>query len=677
MVSYRRHLIPAALVVVAAGLRILGIGWGLPQVYEEATPLRHAWEMWGWGLDRGFDPNPHFFNYPSLTIYIQFILQLVIFAWLKLFGGISDPIDFQALYILNPTPFLLMGRLVTAAFGAGTVLVTTLLARRIAGPAAGAVAGLVVAVSPLHIAKSQVVEVDVPLTFFCALYLWFGLQVMDRPKTRRFVGLGVALGLAISTKYTAALLVLPLLPVLWFAGRRPGHPRGSVREQGRGNKRGVSKKAHPQAPGPARGRWTLVTLASAFAAFALTSPFVLLDFESFRLALAMERAHMQAGHFGTGASRSWIYYLGALGRDGIGWPGLAAAVAASVWFGVRRRKPWALMLAVFVLGYWIAVGSWSMKAPRYVLPILPPLAVLAAVLLVEAASARRPMGILGRRAILGVGVLAVLTPALLGLPGAWQRTRPDTRTLARQWILANVPAGSMIVTESYGPELIGPLDLIPLPAELKQRVEAGAPVYGVLQIPMLQVRPELSARFYDLALYAASDYVVVSSTVRDRYLAEPRRFATQAKFYRGLDAGYERAAEFTPGTGPGPTVIVYRNPGNQVPLADREAIPGPPPLGATGAEYSGEENFFYYNLGLIFEQFAFVDAAAASYAAGLALPVLRPPIHVNLALALTRCALRTGRPQDAIRILDREAARCPNPADRRTLIRYRDRIAGR
>ncbi|MCK5613107.1 hypothetical protein KAR91_65140, partial [Candidatus Pacearchaeota archaeon] len=75
-----------ALVFIATVLRIYGIDWGLPQVYEEATPLYKAWEMWGWGARDSLDLNPHFFNYPSLSIYLQFMGQGLLYVLLKIFG---------------------------------------------------------------------------------------------------------------------------------------------------------------------------------------------------------------------------------------------------------------------------------------------------------------------------------------------------------------------------------------------------------------------------------------------------------------------------------------------------------------------------------------------------------------------------------------------------------------
>jgi hypothetical protein len=84
---------------LAAILRGVGIEWGLPEVYEEATPLREAWDMWGWGDERGFDLNPHFFNYPSLFISLQFVVQAVLYAILRPLGFVSGAAEFQLLYL--------------------------------------------------------------------------------------------------------------------------------------------------------------------------------------------------------------------------------------------------------------------------------------------------------------------------------------------------------------------------------------------------------------------------------------------------------------------------------------------------------------------------------------------------------------------------------------------------
>src|SRR6188508_1169897 len=64
-------LVPWALVVFALLVRTAGIGWGLPEVFEEAYPLKTAMRMHG--LER-LPPtlDPGFFRYPSLVIDVQY-----------------------------------------------------------------------------------------------------------------------------------------------------------------------------------------------------------------------------------------------------------------------------------------------------------------------------------------------------------------------------------------------------------------------------------------------------------------------------------------------------------------------------------------------------------------------------------------------------------------------------
>src|SRR5207249_4654538 len=75
-------LVLGALLVLAAALRFHGLGWGLPDVYEEAYPFKKAWDMWGFGPMRRFDLDPHFFKYPSLTLYLQMLGQALTFGLL-------------------------------------------------------------------------------------------------------------------------------------------------------------------------------------------------------------------------------------------------------------------------------------------------------------------------------------------------------------------------------------------------------------------------------------------------------------------------------------------------------------------------------------------------------------------------------------------------------------------
>jgi len=140
----------------------------------------------------------------------------------------------------------------------------------------GGDAALFLAVSTFHIRKSQIVEVDVPPAFFSTLALLWMVRITERPSLRNYLLEGIFTGLAVSTKYTALVLVLPLSVSHLLVLRRA--------VDGGGGTRGGRE-------------WTWIHPASALMAaavtFFVTSPFVLLDHTTFLRHLSFEREHMR------------------------------------------------------------------------------------------------------------------------------------------------------------------------------------------------------------------------------------------------------------------------------------------------------------------------------------------------------------------------------------------------
>jgi hypothetical protein len=367
-------------------------------------------------------------------------------------------------------------------------------------------AAALLAVNTYHVSRSHLIEVDVPLTFFVMLVFWLVLRVADRPTLRNYIIAGAAVGLAASTKYTAAMLVLPLVAAHAFARRAE------------------------TAPPP----WTypLLSLAAAAAVFLLTSPYVLLDAGTFWKHFSAERQHMRAGHFGVTGSSSWWYYTRSLTGPLLGIPAAVLALAGLVYAaGVRRTAP-ALIVAAFVVPYLLAVSSWSMRAERYLLPILPALLVFAVSLVGTASktlfSSRWPAPV--RAAIAAVVGLAMAVPVVRAYPAYSRSIETDTRTASVEWIETNVTSGSFLVVEPYGPEVFGPQTLSAVNPAVRNKVmqlKEGTPNYAVLMVPMFQVAPERSEVFYDLSLYENDKgrgvFAGVGWWVGDRRLQEPAR----------------------------------------------------------------------------------------------------------------------------------------------------------
>ena len=117
--------------------------------------------------------NPHFFDYPSLYIYVQTavaVVRFVVGAMRGLWHGLAQA----------PTEdFYVWGRAVTAILGTATVWVVYRAGMRW-GARTALLAAVMVAVMPLHVRESHYVLTDVPATFLVMLTLLLSLRAHER-----------------------------------------------------------------------------------------------------------------------------------------------------------------------------------------------------------------------------------------------------------------------------------------------------------------------------------------------------------------------------------------------------------------------------------------------------------------------------------------------------------------
>src|SRR5829696_2218603 len=191
------------LALLAAGLlRFWALPHGVPfsvQVDEPEVMIRAVRMM------KTGDLNPHFFDYPSLYMYVQAAVATARF----LFGAVRG--EWASLAQAPPEAFYLWGRAVTAIMGTATVWVLYRAAIRW-GRATALLAAVMFAVMPLHVRESHFVLTDVPVTFFVVLALLLSLRAHERGSAGAFALAGAAAGLAAGTKYNGAVAVLmPLL----------------------------------------------------------------------------------------------------------------------------------------------------------------------------------------------------------------------------------------------------------------------------------------------------------------------------------------------------------------------------------------------------------------------------------------------------------------------------------
>ena len=122
-----------AILVAAAGLRIAGLGFGLPAVYNpDEVPIVSRALAFAKG-----DLNPHNFLYPSFYFYLLFGWVGMYFVLARAAGTVASIQAFQAQFFTDPTSIYLAARTLGVACGTATVGCVYLLGRRMFGRAAG------------------------------------------------------------------------------------------------------------------------------------------------------------------------------------------------------------------------------------------------------------------------------------------------------------------------------------------------------------------------------------------------------------------------------------------------------------------------------------------------------------------------------------------------------------
>ncbi len=547
-----------AVLVLALALRLKGVAWGLPYSFvnaDESVVVPKAF-----AAARGH-LNPQFFFYPSLYFYLTGALYVLAAPvwWLLGNGNLLA----QTSFVVDPGPYFLLGRLLSVVMGTASVYLVYRLGRVAFGRPAGLLAALLLAVAPLHVAYSHMAVTDVTAVAFSLLALVLlqraagsagapaapaaepapagPAEPVPARSTRWWLVAGaVAAGLATSTKYNLGVLVLPATVAAVYACRGEAAARAA-----------------------AGGRVVLVWLRllvlrlylPMLAAFVVASPFVVLDAPHFlrdfrRQSQIMDRGWLGFEHVGNGF---WFNVTPNL-TGAIGVVLVALAVAGLAW-ALWRRTRLDLMLAPYVIVYFVYIGTWKELADRYLLVIVPLLLLLAARVCVEFVDLVRPRA---RRAAIPVAVAVLAVAFVLPLADSIAFDRAlggtDTREAAREWIQRNVPGGSLIAVENYGPPLVRE-DVLE-----HYRAAGFDPVaYRLLRLKL--PAPETPDRSRDLQRLRRQgvEYVITSSRVRDRVLAAPEEYPTIVAFYAQLDAQAELVREFRPGPGEtGPVLRLYR-----------------------------------------------------------------------------------------------------------------------
>jgi hypothetical protein len=409
----------AAVCLLAFGLRVIGLQYGLPAVYnpDEVSIMARALSFARGTL------NPHNFLYPTFYFYVLFAWVGVYLGWVWLSGRVASVSALQQLYFTDPTGIYTAGRALGVAAGTATIAALYGLAARLTDHRTALAAAIFLAVSPLHVRDSHYVKHDVPATLVVVLAYLAMTRVWpcapaDGPRQRDTLVAGAACGVAFSTHYYCVFLAIPLA----LAVVQGWKTRGAVA--------------------------CLRQLASAAAAslvvFFALSPFLLVEPLTAWRDITANRQIVIDRAVTSGAFAPAVRYLEMLWADAVGQPVALLGLAGMLWM-LASAPARAILLLAFPVPFLLFIANTA-PASRYLNPVLPILTLFAAWAIVGLS--RHIAG--GRPAILWVLV------ALAAAPGAWASVRSDrflrqddTRTLAERYIEAHLPPGATILTQPY------------------------------------------------------------------------------------------------------------------------------------------------------------------------------------------------------------------------------------
>ena len=556
---FRNDVLGAALVVAAAAAFFcIGITWGLPSAERNRLYFRSEQSLQehikavsaypveqdaqSYAASRGDPSRPARSIYNAIRSYHPdeyFVLRILanvhpgagrfdpgfyhiggafiypcgaflFFLWkLGLVNAVPDP----AYYLAHPdelAAIYLAGRLLCAAFAAGTALVVYDLGRRLFSRSLGIVSAAVLITFPAFALNAHFLYNDVPAAFWVTLSLWAAVRFATDGKKRHYVIAFLSAGLAVGAKVSTALVVPAMLL-------------------------GLCANAGSAAAAIRRG---VVAVAGAVVVFAVTNPF------------AVWHAVAFARDVGSNAfvSPSLVPY------------GIIVAKAANPVFvvlalvgigGVVRRREWRLgPLAAWAVLTFAGACLFGKRYARYLVPMLPALALLSVL----------PAWWLWRSKRTGLAILVVALP--LAVSTAWcvsllgNLTQTNTRTQAGLFIEGRIPLdASIAVTEDPWQYEMPPFDVMSYDTKIvgydvDRLAEAGTDFFITSDVQRARSKGDdtpdrAAARFWERfdRLVREQQYEPFATFAPGEYLFDAATFPEDMRYHNPVIRIYSRRVE--------------------------------------------------------------------------------------------------------------------------------------
>lgn len=490
------RLLIAVAISVAFLIRLWGINFGLPYEYhvDENQYVRQAASMGANGLEPGDWYNPPFLKYILLGEYgLLYVVG-------KLWGVFASSADFGNQMTIDPTWLYLLGRLTSVLLGTITVLIAYWIGKSAYNRRVGILGALFLAVSFLPVRESHFAVNDAAITFWMAVALLAAVKIFQNGKWRWYILGGVSLGLGFATKYSGLVAIMPILI------------------------------AHFYTPEALRNKYSYGKLFTLFililVSAALASPYFILTPGKALVNISELFLSGQDGFWNwqIDPGGGFIFYIKTL-IWGLGW-GLFLLSVVGMLFALLRHEPVDLVFLSIPILMFIFLGRQQMYFGRFMLPLIPPMLILAASFLDKFV-----VSILTKTSSQQLGfvllvILLIAQPLSNAIRFDLLISRVDTRTLAKRWVEKNISEDSGIAMD--WPFFCAPLSTEELPK---------ANTLRTYQVWVSEFGAGEGLFDHDLEWYSANgfDYLIACSYIYQLQLEDEDTNKLRQEYYQSLD----------------------------------------------------------------------------------------------------------------------------------------------
>jgi 4-amino-4-deoxy-L-arabinose transferase-like glycosyltransferase len=348
-----------------------------------------------------------------------------VIGWI--FNAFNSPMDFAEKIVRNMEPLFVLGRITSAVSGACTVGLLYKIGSDFFNRRVAIVSSVLLTLTVFHIDLSQQAKVDATLGLLVVLTFYFLFQILEKEEVTKwnYILCGFFMALAIQTKINSVVLVVPLSIVILAIFRK--------------NKKSLND-------------FICYFMPFFVVGFIVGNPPVLLAPHKFITSiLSLGKVYTTPFNIVPndliGFLAYPLYYFRSMGAV-ISILTILTFAYTSYNLNIKR-----LVLLSFIVSFYILMGSSRYQvAVYYMIPAVPFIYLLIGDFLKEMSDKfSSKANILHGKASYAIAlilIVALIHPATNVIRHEISLSGKNTRYLAKEWIEANIPAGSKILMDS-------------------------------------------------------------------------------------------------------------------------------------------------------------------------------------------------------------------------------------